>query len=60
MPDNIYFTNYWQQIELMLTEALCRKVRIQNGKNDTGTLEIAFNSKEDLERIAHALHSLEE
>ena len=52
--------SYYEQIELTLTEALCRKVRIQNGKNDTGTLEIAFNSKEDLERIAHALHSLEE
>lgn len=51
---------YYEQIELTLTEALCRKVRIQNGKNDTGTLEIAFNSKEDLERIAHALHGLEE
>lgn len=51
---------YYEQIELTLTEALCRKVRIQNGKNDTGTLEISFNSKEDLERIAHALHSLEE
>ena len=51
---------YYEQIELTLTEALCRKVRVQNGKNDTGTLEIAFNSKEDLERIAHALHSLEE
>lgn len=51
---------YYEQIELTLTEALCRKVRVQSGKNDTGTLEIAFNSKEDLERIAHALHSLEE
>lgn len=53
-------TPYYEQIELTLTEALCRKVQIRNGKNDTGTLEIAFNSKEDLERIAHALHSLEE
>ncbi len=51
---------YYEQIELTLTQALCRKVRIQNGRNDTGTIEIAFNSKEDLERIAHALHSLEE
>lgn len=51
---------FYDQIELALTEALCRKVRIQNGKKNTGTLEIAFNSKEDLERIAHALHSLEE
>ena len=51
---------FYDQVELTLTQALCRKVHIQNGKNGTGTLEIAFNSKEDLERIAHALHSLEE
>ena len=51
---------YYDQVELTLTEALCRKIRIQNNKNDTGTIEIAFNSKEDLERIANALHGLEE
>lgn len=51
---------FYDQVELTLTQALCRKVRIQNGKNQTGTLEIAFNSQEDLERIAHALQSLEE
>ena len=50
---------YYEQVELTLTESLCRKIRIQNSKNDTGTLEIAFNSREDLERIANALHSLE-
>ncbi|MGN0635725.1 MAG: ParB/RepB/Spo0J family partition protein [Acutalibacteraceae bacterium] len=52
--------SYYDQVELTLTEALCRKIRIQNGKNETGTIEIAFNSKEDLERIANALHGLEE
>ena len=51
---------FYDQVELTLTQALCRKVHVQNGKNNTGTLEIAFNSKEDLERIANALHSLEE
>ena len=51
---------YYDQVELTLTESLCRKIRIQTGKNDTGTLEIAFNSREDLERIANALHGLEE
>jgi ParB family chromosome partitioning protein len=51
---------YYDQVELTLTESLCRKIRIQPGKNDTGTLEIAFNSREDLERIANALHGLEE
>ena len=52
--------SYYDQVELALTEALCRKIRIQNGKNETGTIEIAFNSKEDLGRIANALHGLEE
>lgn len=51
---------YYDQVELTLTQALCRKIRIQNNKNETGTIEIAFNSKEDLERIANALHGLEE
>ena len=51
--------SYYDQVELTLTESLCRKIRIQNNKNDTGMLEIAFNSREDLERIANALQSLE-
>lgn len=50
---------YYEQVELTLQEALGRKIRISNIKNDTGTLEIAFNSKEDLERVANALQSLE-
>lgn len=52
--------SYYDQVELTLTEALCRKIKIQNGKNETGTIEIAFNSRDDLERIANALHGLEE
>ena len=52
--------SFYDEVELTLKEALCRKIKIQNNKNETGTIEIAFNSKEDLERIAHALHSLEE
>lgn len=52
--------SFYDEVELTLKEALCRKIKIQNNKNETGTIEIAFNSKEDLERIANALHSLEE
>ena len=51
--------SYYDQVELTLQEALGRKIRITNVKNDTGTLEIAFNSREDLERVANALQSLE-
>ena len=51
--------SYYQQVELTLREALGRKIRISNLKNDTGTLEISFGSREDLERVANALHSLE-
>lgn len=51
--------HYYDEVELTLTQALCRKIKIQNNKNETGTLEIAFNNKEDLERIAQALSSLE-
>jgi len=51
--------HFYDEVELALTQALCRKIKVQNNKNETGTLEIAFNSKEDLERIAQALSSLE-
>ncbi len=51
--------HFYDEVELTLTQALCRKIKVQNNKNETGTLEIAFNSKEDLERIARALSSLE-
>ena len=50
---------YFAQVELTLQESLGRKIRICNVKKDTGTLEIAFSSKEDLERVANALQSLE-
>lgn len=51
--------HFYDEVELALTQALCRKIKVQNNKNETGTLEISFNSKEDLERIAQALSSLE-
>ncbi|MBQ3151055.1 MAG: ParB/RepB/Spo0J family partition protein [Clostridia bacterium] len=51
--------HFYDEVELALTQSLCRKIKVQNNKNETGTLEIAFNSKEDLERIAQALSSLE-
>ncbi len=51
--------HFYDEVELTLTQALCRKIKVQNNKNETGTLEIAFNSKEDLERIAKALSCLE-
>ena len=53
-------SSYYHQVELTLQEALGRKIKISNVKNDTGTLEIAFGSREDLERVANALQSLEE
>lgn len=51
--------SYYQQVELTLREALGRKIKISNLKNDTGTLEISFGSREDLERVANALQTLE-
>ena len=52
-------SSYYQQVALTLEEALGRKIKISNMKNDTGTLEIAFSSRDDLERVANALQSLE-
>lgn len=52
---------YFDEVELALTEALGRKTKvITKGKKECGTLEIAFNDKEDLELIAKALGSLEQ
>ncbi|MCR5485580.1 MAG: ParB/RepB/Spo0J family partition protein [Clostridiales bacterium] len=50
---------FYNEVELTLSEALGRKIRVAEGKNNTGTLEISFNDKEDLERIAKALGGLE-
>lgn len=51
---------FYDEVELTLSEALCRKIKVVSGKNDTGTLEIAFNDKDDLKRIASALNVVEE
>ncbi len=51
---------FFDEVELTLSDALCRKIKVVTGKNDTGTLEIAFNDKEDLRRIAAALGGVEE
>ena len=53
--------SYFDEVELALTDSLGRKARvITSGKKESGTLEIAFYSKDDLARIAKALENLEE
>ena len=53
--------SYFDMVELALSNSLSRKARvITSGKKESGTLEIAFYDKEDLERIANALSALEE
>jgi len=51
---------FYDEVELTLTETLCRRIKVSTGKNDTGTLEIAFNDKDDLKRLANALNVLED
>jgi ParB family chromosome partitioning protein len=51
---------FFDEVELTLSQALCRKIKVVTGKNDTGTLEIAFNDKDDLKRLASALGVMEE
>lgn len=50
----------YDEVQLTLSQALCRKIKVTTGKNDTGSIEISFNSKEDLQRIASALNTLED
>ena len=53
--------SYFDEVELALSNALGRKARvITKGKKESGILEIAFNSKEDLGAIAKALSALED
>ncbi|MCL2509150.1 MAG: ParB/RepB/Spo0J family partition protein [Oscillospiraceae bacterium] len=51
---------FYDEVELTLTETLCRKIKVLNGRNGTGTVEIAFHDKEDLTRLANALNALED
>ena len=46
--------SFYEEVELSLTEALGRKVRVINGRSK-GTLEIEFYSLEDLKNIANTL-----
>ncbi len=53
--------SYFDEVELALSNSLSRKARVvTSGKKESGTLEIAFYGKEDLERLANALSALEE
>ena len=53
--------SYFDMVELALSNSLSRKARVVTaGKKESGTLEIAFYDKADLERIANALSALEE
>ena len=45
---------FFDEVELSLTEALGRKVKVYNSK-EKGTLEIEFYNKEDLKEIANVL-----
>ncbi len=52
---------YFDEVELALTSALGRKVKVStNGNRSSGVLEIDFYDKEDLIRLIVALHQLEE
>lgn len=51
---------YFDEVELALMNSLGRKARVvTSGKKESGTLEIAFFSKEDLKQIVDALSALE-
>ncbi len=52
--------SYFDEVELAINKSLGRKARVvTSGKKESGTLEIAFYSKEDLEDIVKALTALE-
>ncbi len=52
--------SFFDEVELSLENALGRKAKvITAGKKESGTLQIDFNDKEDLARLAKALGKLE-
>jgi len=52
--------SYFDEVELAINKSLGRKAKVvTSGKKESGTLEIAFYSKEDLEDIVKALSALE-
>jgi len=46
---------YFDEVELALQDSMHRKIKVLSDKNEKGTLEIEFYSKEDLAKIARAL-----
>lgn len=46
---------YYDEVELALSQAMGRKIKVLPGKGQRGTLEIEFFSKDDLSKIAKAL-----
>lgn len=51
--------NYFDEVEIALSKTLSRKVKIFNSANGSGTLEIEFFSKKDLEKLAMQIDALE-
>ncbi len=52
--------SFFDEVELAINKSLGRKARVvTSGKKESGTLEIVFYSKEDLEDIVKALTALE-
>ncbi|MGN0444536.1 MAG: ParB/RepB/Spo0J family partition protein [Acutalibacteraceae bacterium] len=46
---------YYDEVELALSQAMGRKIKVLPGKGQRGTLEIEFFSKDDLRKIAKSL-----
>lgn len=51
---------FYDEVELSLKNVLGREVRVINGKNERGTVEIEYFSKEDLQNIAKKLGNAED
>lgn len=51
---------FYDEVELSLKNVLGRDVRVLNGKNERGTVEIEYFSKEDLQNIAKKLGNAED
>ncbi|MGP1361575.1 MAG: ParB/RepB/Spo0J family partition protein [Candidatus Fimenecus sp.] len=52
--------SFYDEVELSLKNVLGREVRVLNGKNERGTVEIEYFSKEDLQNIAKKLGNAED
>ncbi|MDR3310742.1 MAG: ParB/RepB/Spo0J family partition protein [Oscillospiraceae bacterium] len=52
--------NYTAEIESILSERLGRKIKITNGRGNTGRIEVEYYGNEDFEKLYNGLHSLGE